>query len=199
MLNIYMDMDGTLNLPDPTYFNFSANYRPVETPGTHYFRNLPVNKTAADFFQKLITDKSLQSFYNHFILSHIRAGNPEIANEHLYDKTCWLRERFSGLDAAHIIWCLEQMPKPKCVEITQNRKLTERDILIDDYGKNLIEWEAAGGTAVKFLNGWNEIGSWKGLVIHQGDTPEQIFDMLTKCQLEQNFQELDQQKEVVCS
>ena len=37
------------------------------------------------------------------------------------------------------------MSKPKAI----GHQLTDKDILIDDYNKNLLEWQKAGGTSVK--------------------------------------------------
>lgn len=45
------------------------------------------------------------------------------------------------------------------------RALTRNDILLDDYQPNLIEWERAGGTSVKVLNGVNSLKTWRGRYI----------------------------------
>lgn len=53
--------------------------------------------------------------------------------------------------------------KIRFVERQLGRKLSKCDILLDDYSVNLHEWEAAGGTAIKVLNGVNGTnGTWKG-------------------------------------
>ena len=48
-------------------------------------------------------------------------------------------------------------------------RLTDKDILIDDYNKNLLEWQKAGGTSVKAKNNINHKGLhgelWKGELI----------------------------------
>lgn len=44
--------------------------------------------------------------------------------------------------------------------------ITNRDYLVDDYTKNLIEWKKTGGIGIKCLNGINNTrGTWKGLSV----------------------------------
>lgn len=42
--------------------------------------------------------------------------------------------------------------------------INKEDVLVDDYTKNLTEWESYGGTGIKYLNGINHTkGTWQGL------------------------------------
>lgn len=50
------------------------------------------------------------------------------------------------------------------------------NILIDDYTKNLLEWEKAGYSGIKFLNGINHTRrTWQGAMISHTDTTEEII------------------------
>jgi hypothetical protein len=59
--------------------------------------------------------------------------------------------------------------KSKHSAITQLKgiELSKKDILVDDYNPNLLAWEVAGGTAVKYLNGINSPDSWYGYKLSQ--------------------------------
>lgn len=52
------------------------------------------------------------------------------------------------------------------------RPLSRRDILLEDYQPNCIEWERAGGTSVKVLNGVNSLKTWHGLFIDPRKDPD---------------------------
>ena len=48
-------------------------------------------------------------------------------------------------------------------------QIDKNSYLLDDYTKNLIEWESAGGVGIKRLTkvADNSTGKWKGLTIRQ--------------------------------
>ena len=60
-------------------------------------------------------------------------------------------------------WAKEYFPKNKIILVPAHESKADfihpqsYDILIDDYNKNLNEWIAAGGCAIKFLNGINSM------------------------------------------
>ena len=52
------------------------------------------------------------------------------------------------------------------------------DFLLDDYTKNLLAWEKAGGTGIKYLNGLNHSkGTWKGYTV-KWDSPTLAEDIM---------------------
>ena len=59
--------------------------------------------------------------------------------------------------------------KSSCITEIKGASLSRRDILIDDFNNNLFNWEASGGTAVKYLNGFNNPGSWHGYTLSGTD------------------------------
>jgi len=57
--------------------------------------------------------------------------------------------------------------------------IKKTDILLDDFTKNLIEWESDGGTGIKIRNNINcKNGVWKGPVIYNQDSPAEIIRKL---------------------
>ena len=48
--------------------------------------------------------------------------------------------------------------------------INQNDYLIDDYTKNLLDWDIAGGTGIKYLNGINHTNkTWKGLMLEDNN------------------------------
>lgn len=67
-----------------------------------------------------------------------------------------------------------QIPKYIKAQEILGRKLNKTDILISDYNNDLIPWENAGGTGIKYLNGQNSADSFNGAKITLDMTPTQI-------------------------
>ena len=84
------------------------------------------------------------------------------------------------IDKEHRIFTSLNVPKSEAI----GHRLTDKDILIDDYNKNLLEWQKAGGTSVKAKNNINHKGLhgelWKGDLIDITDTAESIVERMTK-------------------
>ena len=70
-----------------------------------------------------------------------------------------------NIDKDHRIFTSLNVPKSEAI----GHQLTDKDILIDDYNKNLLEWEKAGGSSVKAKNNINHKGLhgelWKGEIV----------------------------------
>ena len=71
------------------------------------------------------------------------------------EKTEWLKKNLPAAMKENILFTRVGKAKHNFVKWKLHRKIDKYDILIDDYSKNLIEWENAGGTAIKFKNGFN--------------------------------------------
>lgn len=68
-----------------------------------------------------------------------------------------IQKHFPFIDKDHRIYVPSDENKSDYFKITKN------DFLLDDYTKNLIEWEHAGGTGIKLVNGINSrCNKWKG-------------------------------------
>lgn len=142
----------------------------------HYFRNLPPDRKALEFVDKLYR-KCRYTGDEIFILTSI-AINGDIFNEHFHDKITWLHEWLPYIDIDHIL--ISVTSKRNAVEYINNHTLTENDILIDDYNKNLLDWKNAGGTSIKYCNGINNPDSFSGLKLYRSDSIQTMFDTLNK-------------------
>ena len=99
----------------------------------------------------------------------------------LAEKNKWLDKYLPNIDNEHRLFVENpSTDKSLCVP---GSYLYKDDNLIDDYNKNLIEWQKAGGTSVKAKNNINHKGLhgelWKGDLIDITDTAESIVERMT--------------------
>ena len=82
-----------------------------------------------------------------------------------YDKIQWIMKYLPNLPATNILLCRLGVNKAQHIEEKYNCKIDKTCILLDDYTKNLIEWENAGGIGIKRLTtvSDNSRKLWKGL------------------------------------
>lgn len=141
---LFVDMDGTL-----------AEFKPVATMETlyekEYFENLAPMKVTVDAINSIIE--------NHpdievFILSAYLSDS-EYA---LREKQRWLDQYLPSIDLNHRIFC--PCGSQKRAYVPDGIKPT--DVLLDDYTKNLMEWEPPA-RGIKLLNGINDTRqTWQG-------------------------------------
>ena len=55
---------------------------------------------------------------------------------------------------------------------------TKDAILVDDYSKNLHEWEKSGREGIKFFNGFNRGRSRNGALLDRRMKPEEILKII---------------------
>ena len=90
----------------------------------------------------------------------------------LQDKNNWLHQYLPEVRMDHRIFVPDGFQKSEFVL----GGIGEEDYLLDDYTKNLHEWEQAGGKGIKVLNGINSTkGTWKGLRVNALKPPEEIL------------------------
>lgn len=86
------------------------------------------------------------------------------------EKIAWVRKHIPELPESHIILVPSGMSKRDYVKFYFG-EVSESDILVDDYTKNLRDWEEEG-TSVKFYNGINgKKGSKHENSISESDNP----------------------------
>ena len=145
---VFIDMDGTL-----------AEYRSTEDWNDlyqeNYFLTLAPNVAVCEAVRDLLEGKWGEEV-EVFILSAYLVDSPYALKE----KNAWLDVFFGpdSIDAAHRVFvpCGEN----KADHVPGG--IRPDDILLDDYTKNLAEWEAAGGRGLKLLNGINATkGTWR--------------------------------------
>ena len=65
------------------------------------------------------------------------------------DKLSWLEQYLPNLPKENITFCRLGENKAKVIENKYKISISKECFLLDDYGENLIEWCAAGGTPIK--------------------------------------------------
>jgi len=166
---IFFDMDGVLvkYVPehyrgeDPIYFH----------KGSHFFQHLQADLTACAVFKMLFDDG-----YNCYI--HSRISEPDgCVEEHTEDKMIWCHEHLPEIPDSRII--LSTKSKTEALK-DHDLVISKNSILVDDFNRNLNDWNHAGGTSVKYLNGINSASSFDGLTINSKDPVLQIKNFIER-------------------
>ena len=150
MKKIFLDLDGTLakfNVPNA-------------------LKRFEIEK---GFFARLGAYKNIDK-----INEMAKTGNVYIisASPNIYadlDKMTWIKKYLPNVKRENIIFCRLGINKAKYIEHKLNIKIDKECYLLDDYTKNLNEWESAGGTGIKRITSVadNSRGLWKGLQIKE--------------------------------
>lgn len=143
MKRIYIDMDGTL-----CRFH-DAEHRYIEAMWQQGFYEslLPFQ----EFLQGLSVCIDRNPNTEFFILSAVLDTEPPFVAA---EKREWLHRHLPQLPDNHMLFI--PAGEDKSAHIPGG--IGADDTLIDDYNKNLAEWRAAGGNAVKFVNDVNDRG-----------------------------------------
>ena len=145
---IYFDMDGVL-----ARWNASASLEDTYQPG--YFLERELEEKVADLIKGL-----REKGYDVRILSAAY-----LEGSARKDKILWLKK--NGIEA-EALFVPYGTNKADVAPAGQH-------ILIDDFSRNLREWEAAGHIGIKFRNGINGTnGTWGGFSIDHRMTVEQM-------------------------
>lgn len=162
-MRLFIDMDGTL-----ARFHDEVQYleRMFEKG---FFSGLKPFEQAVKAANRLAEEANGE--YEVFILSAAVDGEPPYCCD---EKHQWLDRHCPAIDREHRIFTHIGIPKaeyiPGCIGAD--------DILWDDYNKNLEEWEANGGTAIKCKNNINHKGLigtlWQGEIIENEIPAEAI-------------------------
>lgn len=154
-LNYYFDMDGVLVPYEREAYE--GDHPLFIQPQQHYFRWLSTDKLMVAFANYL-----LEKGKKVYVITSVKPDSV-IFNEHLHDKYHWLDVNMPLLDRDNVFFCVTT--KSDCASYIQSRKLSRRDVLVDDFNRNLVEWEKSGGTAIKYLNGLNSPESFSGYTV----------------------------------
>lgn len=163
-IRIFVDMDGTI----ARFHDENLYLERMFEKG--FFRDLKPFENAVSAIKELVKDNTSEIF----ILS------ATVNSCSLEEKQECLDRYLPEIDKEHRIFTSLNVPKSEAI----GHRLTDKDILIDDYNKNLLEWQKAGGTSVKAKNNINHKGLhgelWKGDLIDITDTAESIVERMTK-------------------
>lgn len=147
---IFLDIDNTLAVfsrgkdDDPRAVKESAN------PG--FYRNL---EPASQLWVYKILAK--------FLPVYIVSCYPETGYAK-QEKLEWLNMHMPWIANENIILVPNGQSKVEFVESHIGDTISERDVLLDDYGKNLTDWAEAGGMPVK--KSWNPLKKRNIPVVH---------------------------------
>lgn len=148
-MRFFIDMDGTL-----------AKWHNVEFEQLfeqNYYRNLEPNKDILIDVNRLIEQGE-----DVYILSCVIPYSQYALKE----KKEWLKQYVPSLSEEKYIFVPYGENKADYLK-EHYSPITNKDYLIDDYTKNLVEWKEYGGIGVKYLNGINHTkGTWNGLMVY---------------------------------
>lgn len=150
MKKIFLDLDGTLakfNVPN-------ALERFDKEEG--FFKNLGAYK-GIEVVNELARDNAL------FIIS---ASPNEQADK---DKMIWIEKFLPNININNITICRIGENKAKIIQDKYNITINDKCYLLDDYTKNLNEWENFGGKGIKRITkvADNSTKKWQGLELRQ--------------------------------
>lgn len=150
MKKIFLDLDGTLakfNVPN-------ALERFDKEEG--FFKNLGAYK-GIEVVNELARDNAL------FIIS---ASPNEQADK---DKMIWIEKFLPNINVNNITICRIGENKAQIIQNKYNITINEQCYLLDDYTKNLNEWENFGGKGIKRITkvADNSTKKWQGLELKQ--------------------------------
>lgn len=160
-INIYIDMDGV-----QAVYGFGDSLEEMAAPG--YFRERPAQQNMVETVQRLQDDDR----YHVVVLSSVFSDRHSAK-----DKTEWLKAQGLGEVETCFVPC--GMRKGDFVE------KDGVNILVDDFSRNLFEWESMGRNfhGIKFLNEKNgSRGSWfnaGGFTVNFHMTPDRLFRAIT--------------------
>ena len=143
MKRLFIDMDGTL----ARFYDQAKCVEKMMEPG--FFLNLQPYEATVNAVKLLCARDDLRLF----VLSTV---DGDAARN---DKRIWIAEKIGP--ELPCLFCASGQSKADYVRDSFGG-LTEDDYLLDDYSRNLVEWESAGGRGIKFVNELNCRG-WNGL------------------------------------
>lgn len=156
---LFVDMDGTL-----------AEFKPVDTLETlyekDYFLNLKPNENVLGAIKQLIAQNDIDVYILSAYLSDSHYA--------LYEKNAWLDKYLPELPQEKRLF----VPCGTDKSVVVPGRIKHDDYLLDDYTKNLSEWEPPA-RGIKLINGINHTnGTWQGDKIQFTHSPEEISNMI---------------------
>ena len=159
MKKIFYDMDNVLAL-----FSIKGNEgdsleRMFEKG---FFRNLPVMQNAVIALKAL----TMLGFEVRIMSACVETPYCEV------EKKEWLKEHFPFIPESHQHFCKVGENKAEMLK-AQGIDMTD-SYLVDDYKKNLIQWEEVGGLPIK--KRFSDKGHWERVVKNHLDVLEIVLD-----------------------
>lgn len=145
---IFLDLDGTL-----ARFNVRNALQRFDKEKDFFYNLLPYKNI--DFINRLAKKTNV------YIISASPTAQADV------DKIRWVQKYLPNVKATNILICRVGENKAKVIEENYNCRIDSSCFLLDDYTKNLVEWESAGGVGIKRLTSVadNSTGKWQGIQI----------------------------------
>ena len=183
MKRLFVDMDGTLAEWRKIKINIDKFedarrvqdilYKILKSAG--YYRTLKPHVNVVKAIKELTKEDDIEVFICSCYIPDCRAK---------VEKEDWLKEYLPEIDKEHMLFVPDG--EDKTVFIPGGVK--EGDFLLDDYTKNLLDFNVAGGVGIKLLNNVNESkGSWFGNKVSFTMPEEQIKDAIKDIVLNDKF------------
>lgn len=164
-IRIFIDMDGSI-----ADIHRETNWFDRVKVEKDFFANL-------EPFNNLIVALALVQFYygkrvKMYSLSSVEDNDKN--SPYVKAKNKWLDNFAQFIPRKRRIFTICGSPKTMYI-----KNISERDILLDDYSKNLQDWVNVGGTGIKVRNNINCSGvNWTGNVIYNQDAISSIVSKL---------------------
>lgn len=179
MINIYIGIDGVLSKYDSRVHDMNKDKSKFDYSKDRFFQNAEVDAKMVDVAKKLLgiiygDKKQINISVLNFVSSISNKSSDALLQ--CQDKTEWLLTNVTiAMDSKFVP---STTKKADVISTRLGRKLTPRDILIDDFNEELNAWSEAGGTAIKYVNDVNTKESYNGLYLDKNMTPDQIIDYI---------------------
>ncbi len=169
MKRLFIDLDGTLS----RFYEQAKCIERMREP--HFFEHLAPYENAIQAIKNMKKDRI--DDFDIFILSAI-SNNSEAK-----EKTGWVHRYLDK--TVPVLFCRAGESKTDYVRrMDGSETLSTDDYLLDDYSRNLLDWQAKGGTPIKFRNelngrGWNGIHFRGPTVYYDQKAEDMVHDLLT--------------------
>lgn len=161
MKKLFLDMDGTI-----AKFNSKKNALKRFDNEVGFFSSLKPY-AHLDTINKLIECGKVEVYI-------ISASPNEQADK---DKMIWIKQHLTNLSINNICFCRLNTNKANEIKKQLNIIIDKDCYLLDDYNKNLFDWNNFNGIGIKRLTSLadNSRKLWKGLAIRSLKELEQLF------------------------
>jgi len=151
MIKLFLDLDGTL-----AKFNSKRNALQRFDNEKGFFASLKPYKYIEEI-NKIATSGNIEVYI-------ISATPNEQAD---LDKMIWIKTYLKDIKQENICFCRLNENKAKVINNKLNITIDKECVLLDDYTKNLIEWNNLNGIGIKRLTSLanNKSKKWKGLTL----------------------------------
>lgn len=188
---LWSDEDGVIAVYEPSAYRTPVNeegHTLFTLPGSRYFLSCRPDTTMIEAYRLL---DAMNAVPVH-VITNITEDDP-LSKEHTEDKYEWTKKVMPFINM-HTQFSVIRIPKHAFASEMLQRKLLPTDILISDYNHDLIPWEEAGGTGIKYLNGINSPDSFDGLKISYEMSSDNIRTFILSAMKEKETHSKEEQR-----